>query len=122
MGPRIHSFLPPSRPCRGLALALLGVATACPTLPAEDASPPSGEGIYRERCASCHGPSGEGVKGKHAQPLAGDKSVLQLARYIEKNMPEDKPGTCTGEEALAVARHVHESFYSPLARARNSPA
>lgn len=81
--------------------------------------PPRGEQLYRNRCAGCHGAAGEGVKDKYPNPLVGDRSVLQLARYIEKNMPEDDPGSVKGEDALEVARHVHETFYSPIAQARH---
>jgi hypothetical protein len=88
----------------------------------EAAAASRGEQVYRERCVGCHGPSGVGVKDRHEAPLAGNKSVLELARYIEKNMPENKPGTCVGEEAEAVAKYIHETFYSPLAQARNRPA
>src|SRR6185503_16341252 len=85
-------------------------------------APDPGEAIYRKRCASCHGESGEGVEGKHRDPLAGDKSIAELARYIEKSMPEDQPGTCVGREAEEVARYLHDAFYSPIARARNQKA
>ena len=69
----------------------------------------------------CHGALGAGVAGGHERPLVGEKSVLQLARYIAKNMPEDAPGTCVGDEAEQVARYIHETFYSPIAAARNRP-
>jgi hypothetical protein len=35
-------------------------------------------------------------------------------------MPEDKPKLCVGEDAIQVARYVHDSFYSPAAR-NNGP-
>ena len=63
----------------------------------------TGEQIYREMCASCHGAGGEGTEEKHPDPLAGDKSVAQLADLIAETMPEDDPGTCTGEDAKRVA-------------------
>jgi mono/diheme cytochrome c family protein len=81
----------------------------------------AGEAVYRLRCASCHGASGEGVEGKHPQPLAGERSVAHLARFIEKSMPEDAPGTLAGEDAEKVARYIHEAFYSPIAQARRRP-
>src|ERR671913_193202 len=59
----------------------------------------SGEQIYHETCASCHGAAGEGVAGKHDEALVGDKSVDALAKLIARTMPEDKPGTCTGDDA-----------------------
>src|SRR5437868_4769320 len=58
----------------------------------------TGEQIYTEQCASCHGKQGEGSK-EYGHPLVGDKSVGQLAKYIAKSMPEDDPGTCVGEAA-----------------------
>ncbi len=80
----------------------------------------SGEQIYRQRCASCHGPAGEGTK-EHPEPLAGDRPLDKLARYVEKNMPEDKPGTVTGEDARKVAAYIHDAFYSRAAQARLRP-
>ncbi len=88
---------------------------------ATDVATAAGERIFRERCATCHGKTGEGVKGKHSAPLTGDKSLQQLARYIEKSMPEDAPETCVGEDARAVAGYIHGAFYSPIAQARNRP-
>jgi cytochrome c5 len=85
------------------------------------AAEPNGAQIYQSQCAACHGPQGEGSS-KHPQRLEGDKSVAQLAAQIRKTMPEDKPGTLTADEAAAVARYVHETFYSAIARERNRPA
>ncbi len=80
-----------------------------------------GRDIYRQHCARCHGKGGEGVKGKYDDALHGDWSVEKLTRYIARNMPEDKPGTCTGADAEAVARFINDAFYSREARARNQP-
>src|SRR5262245_36804626 len=75
----------------------------------------TGEQIFKKTCASCHGANGEGVKGKYEQALAGDKSVAQLSKLIAKTMPEDDPGTCTGEMADKVAEYIFEAFYSKAA-------
>ncbi|MFM8469728.1 MAG: DUF1592 domain-containing protein [Limisphaerales bacterium] len=83
---------------------------------------PDGPAIYKQQCAKCHGPAGEGVKGKYADALVGDWSIEKLTRYIAKTMPEDKPGSCTGPNADAVARYIYDTFYSREARARNKPA
>ncbi len=118
---------------RRAALAgTLLVLASCSSVVADDRAPPEGlrEGVaespgarvFRERCASCHGRSGEGVKGKYRRALVGDKSVAQLARYIEKEMPDETPEECVGEDARRVARYIHDAFYSPLARERNRPA
>ena len=77
-----------------------------------------GPAIYKQQCAKCHGPAGQGVKGKYNDPLVGDWSVEKLTRYIAKTMPEDKPGSCTGPHAEAVARYIHDTFYSREARAK----
>ena len=83
---------------------------------------PNGPAIYKQQCAKCHGPAGQGVKGKYNDPLVGDWSLEKLTRYIAKTMPEDKPGSCTGPHAEAVARYIHDTFYSREARARNQAA
>jgi hypothetical protein len=81
----------------------------------------SGEQIYRNRCASCHGTAGEGTPENYAKPLAGTRSVVQLAKFIAKTMPEDDPGTCTGEDADKVAAYIHQAFYSKDAQSRSKP-
>ncbi|MBC8116188.1 MAG: c-type cytochrome, partial [Candidatus Saccharimonas sp.] len=82
----------------------------------------TGEKVFQQKCASCHGAAGEGTSKNYPQPLVGDLSIGELTRYIEKTMPEDKPGTCVGEEAARVAEFIHGAFYSPTAQARNKPA
>ena len=83
---------------------------------------PTGEMIYQAKCASCHGEKGEGKVDSYAHPLVGDRSVGELTEYIAKSMPEDKPGTCIGDEAARVSQFIHETFYSSTAQARNKAA
>ncbi len=80
-----------------------------------------GKQIYTRDCARCHGAKGEGVKDIYASELVGDMSVKQLANLISKTMPEDKKEKCSAEDSLAVARYVHDEFYSPIAQARRRP-
>ena len=54
--------------------------------------------------------------------LAGDLSIEQLAKVIEKTMPEGEPEKCVGEDAKKVAAYIYEAFYSPIAQARIKPA
>src|SRR2546426_9528836 len=82
----------------------------------------SGREIFRQQCAKCHGRNGEGVKGKYEGPLQGERSLEKLTRYIERNMPDDDPGKCVGENAAAVARYIYDSFYSREARSRSNKA
>ena len=80
----------------------------------------TGQQIYQQQCARCHGKAGEGTK-KYPQPLTGDRSVNGLVSVIARTMPEDDPGSCTGEDAKKVSAFIHEAFYSPLAQARKNP-
>ena len=105
--------LPSRAACLALCLALVA-ATAV----ADDRT---GEQIYRATCVRCHGGHGEGsADAKRA--LAGDKSIDQLAKVVADTMPEDDPGTCTGDDARKVAAYVYDAFYSRAARERNRPA
>ena len=103
-----------------VAIAAALAAVSCSVAPT--ATLASGDRIYRQTCADCHGARGEGVDNKYQEALVGDWSLPRLARYIEKNMPDDHPGTLAPRESEAVAAYVFESFYSPAAQARLNPA
>ncbi|HEX3447358.1 MAG TPA: c-type cytochrome, partial [Isosphaeraceae bacterium] len=62
----------------------------------------TGEQIYRQQCAACHGSIGEGTDDHYPRPLMGERSVASLSRLIAKTMPEDAPGECVGEDADKV--------------------
>ena len=79
----------------------------------------TGEQIYRQQCASCHGASGEGTDEHYPRPLIGERPITSLARLIAKTMPEDAPGECVGEDAEKVAAYIYQTFYSKDAQARN---
>ncbi|MGE3805376.1 MAG: DUF1592 domain-containing protein, partial [Gemmataceae bacterium] len=71
-------------------------------------------------CARCHGEEGQGTP-KHKEPLAGNRSVAQLARVIERTMPEDKPKSLSPEQATQIAAYMYDAFYSVAARERRKP-
>jgi hypothetical protein len=103
---------------------LIFLATPLATVPLCAAEPElTGEQIYANSCARCHGNDGAGEPTLEdgPDPLAGDLSVAQLADVIAETMPEDDPGTLTRAQAQAVAAYVHDAFYSSIARARNAP-
>lgn len=77
--------------------------------------------IYQKQCQECHGAKGQGVKDKFDEPLTGDLTLEALTRKIERTMPEDKEGTCVGDDAKNVASYIYESFYSAAAQARSHP-
>jgi len=103
-------------------VGLAGLVVMTVSSSASAADPDSrGASIYREKCASCHGAAGEGGK-DYEKPLVGERSIGQLARLVEKTMPEDDPGSCVGEDARMVSAYIHDSFYSRTAQERNRPA
>jgi hypothetical protein len=105
----------PRHPFRlSVAIAAIWLAGA---LPAEE---PTGEQIFQQLCASCHGASGQGTD-DYPDALVGDKSIAQLARLIDETMPEGEPEKCTGEDAQKVAAYIYDAFYSPMAQVRNKP-
>jgi cytochrome c553 len=101
---------------------LLGLALVLHASLVTAAEPSRGEVIYRQRCASCHGASGEGTPEDYPHPLVGDRSLNELTRKIAKTMPKDAPEKCTGEDAEKVTAYIYDAFYSRTAQARNKPA
>ena len=110
---------------RNSSLSLILLSTlwiGSPTAQADDKKAFTGLEIYQKQCIRCHGPQGAGVKNKYDKPLEGDKSIQQLAKQIAKTMPEDAPESLTPDESENVAKYIHETFYSKIARERNRPA
>ena len=105
-------------PHRSIFLAVMFVLIAFSGLRADELS---GEQIYTQQCARCHGSHGEGTKDVGA-PLTGDRSLHELTKLINDTMPEDAPGECIGPDAEKVAAYIHEAFYSIVAQERNRPA
>ncbi len=101
-------------------MILLGLALLFPAVKSLAAEGLTGEQIYRQQCASCHGAKGEGSE-EYERPLVGDRSVDQLVRFISKSMPKDADKKCTGDDAKKVAVYIYESFYSRTAQERNKP-
>jgi cytochrome c553 len=81
----------------------------------------TGEQIYRESCASCHGAKGEGTLEEYPHALVGERKVDSLAKLIGKTMPSDDPGSLSGPDAEKVSAYIHEAFYSAAAQTRNQP-
>jgi cytochrome c553 len=114
---RPHAFGFSRRP---VGIGLLGfLAALFPSAVVADAPAHTGEEIYRQKCVSCHGASGEGTDDHYPRWLVGERSVAGLARLIAKTMPEDAPGECVGEDAEKVAAFIYNAFYSKAAQARN---
>jgi mono/diheme cytochrome c family protein len=107
----------------GLALAAAAlVAVSCSVAPSRPVALATGEKIYRQKCADCHGATGQGVPDEYADALTGDWSLPRLTRYVATTMPDDKPGSLSRAEADAVSTYIYDQFYSPAAQARLRPA
>ncbi|PMS14511.1 cytochrome C [Trinickia dabaoshanensis] len=77
-----------------------------------------GQAIYTQRCASCHGANGEGMRSGGTfsiPPLWGEASynigasmarLSPAAAFIKNNMPLGQGGTLTDQEAVDVAAYV----------------
>ena len=102
-------------PGAAACLAAFVAAAAC------RAADHPGAAIFAAQCARCHGAAGGGTADV-PQRLEGDRSVNQLAAYIDEAMPEDDPSRVTGAAARQVAEWIHGAFYSAVARDRSRPA
>ncbi|HUO52346.1 MAG TPA: c-type cytochrome, partial [Gemmatimonadaceae bacterium] len=84
-----------------------------PSLPADTAR---GAAVFATACARCHGAGGAGGEfTRPVPPLWGDRSfsigagmarARTLAAFVRENMPFDKPGTLTDQQAIDVAAFV----------------
>jgi thiosulfate dehydrogenase len=77
--------------------------------------PERGRAIYAEQCAGCHGQNGEGRP--HVFPPlwgpdsfndgAGMYGVKKMAAFVQHNMPQNRMGILSVQEAWDVAAFVH---------------
>jgi cytochrome c553 len=104
-----------------MACACSAVLLSAAAVRADEPAGPPGQVVYREHCVRCHGDNGAGTKAV-PDPLAGERSINQLAAYIDETMPEDDPDKVSAEQARQVAEYIHGAFYSAVARDRNRPA
>ncbi len=95
-----------------------------------------GGNIYATRCASCHGPNGEGTPlptGAYAFPPVWGKDSFNLgagmartytaAAFIRHNMPLGQGGTLSAQDAVDVAEFVtHQPRPDFPARSADWPA
>ena len=74
-----------------------------------------GQGLYAQQCASCHGASG---KGGIAQAIDSPEncpscaSQSSLAAYIDAEMPDSNPASCTGSCAQDIAAFIRAQIYT----------
>src|SRR5262249_30005765 len=67
-----------------------------------------GRDAYAKTCAICHGPTGQGIQGGSAPPIAGRRDTGEVARVINSGqgeMPSMAAGL-TPEQISAIAKFV----------------
>jgi len=80
-----------------------------------------GQAIYSAQCASCHGPTLNGVQGP---PLTGNDFVSnwnkeplsELANKIRNTMPQNAPGSLTPQQAVDVVAYILQVGKFPAGR------
>lgn len=86
------------------------------TLPEMKPNPEHGQQIYAAQCAGCHGENGEG-KPHVFPPLwgpdsfndgAGMHGIKKMAAFVQHNMPQNRMGILTAQEAYDVSAYIHD--------------
>ena len=83
-------------------------------LPDLTPDPKHGAGIYYAQCAGCHGQHGEGrwphppLWGPNAfNDGAGMNGIPKMAAFVQQNMPMNRKGILTPQEAYDVSAFIH---------------
>ena len=98
----------------------IGIGPDGAGLPPGGATAKQGAEIYREKCAACHGMTGEGKPADRlvggVGSLAGDTPVKTVASYwpyattlfdfVRRSMPLNEPQSLTNDEVYAVSAHI----------------
>jgi thiosulfate dehydrogenase len=77
--------------------------------------PVNGAAIYAAQCAGCHGANGEGRRpvfpalwGPHSfNDGAGMHGIKKMAAFVQHNMPQNRMGILTPQQAYDVAAYIH---------------
>ena len=98
---------------RGIPAGADPAGTRLAAMPAGSGDSTRGVQVYLANCARCHGVDAKGTL--MAPPLWGERSFSigasmareeRAASFIKHNMPLDRPGTLTDQQAYDVAAYV----------------
>ncbi|MEP6474839.1 MAG: c-type cytochrome, partial [Gemmatimonadota bacterium] len=98
---------------RGIPVGAVVEGQGLPKLSVTAGDTTAGASIFKTTCAVCHGANGQGTA--IATPLWGPQSfnigagmarVRTAASFIRYNMPFDKPGSLTDQQAFDVAKYL----------------
>jgi thiosulfate dehydrogenase len=80
-----------------------------------------GRGLFRENCARCHGSDGSGIGvvpalwGKSSYSIGASMArVGRAAAFIHANMPFDRPGTLTDQQAYDISAYINSMMRPDL--------
>ncbi|MEC7948246.1 MAG: cytochrome c [Myxococcota bacterium] len=76
----------------------------------EAPTPRTGEQLYAEECARCHGTEGQGNIGPPMDISVGNNDVPRLMEIVIEGYGDMPPIAVTTEEAERVSAHVHETW------------
>jgi thiosulfate dehydrogenase len=85
-------------------------------LPVLQGDPAHGAQVYATQCAGCHGVHGEGAR-RPFPPLwgpdafndgAGMNGVEKMAAFVQYNMPQNRKGILSAQDAYDVATFIHQ--------------
>jgi thiosulfate dehydrogenase len=91
------------------------------TLPPLHPDPHHGAVLFAAQCAPCHGAQGQGSD--QNPPLWGPNSfndgagmdrIPKLAAFIQHNMPQNRPGLLSAQDAYDIAGFVHQQPRPPM--------
>jgi len=98
---------------RGVPVGAHVPGEGMPRMPALEGDSSSGHALFVAQCVRCHGADGAGIA--PAPALWGPRSFSigasmarqeRAASFIRHNMPFDKPGTLTDQQAFDIAAYV----------------
>lgn len=113
----LESMSPKDKPVPANSEAARAAGVGIPLLPELKPDPERGAELYATQCAGCHGDRGQGRNGRTWPPLwgpdsfndgAGMNRVTTFAAFIHHNMPQNRKGVLSVQDAWDISAYVHQ--------------